>query len=170
MSRRPTRPDTSKRKSPITPQGFKKLQEEADHLWRVERPKITEEVFQAAALGDRSENAGYIYGKKRLREIDRRLRFLGNRLDNVTVVREAPKDQERVYFGAWVTFEDEEGVEKTYRLVGPDELDLERGFISIDSPLGKGLLGKRLDDDVMIRRPKGSMEITITAIRYAPDA
>jgi transcription elongation factor GreB len=132
----------------------------------VERPRVTQEVADAAAQGDRSENAEYIYGKRRLREIDRRVRFLSKRLDDVTVVNEPPSDSSRVFFGAWVTLEDDGGHEVTYRIVGPDESDLDRGFISMEAPVAKALLGKRDGDDVTVRRPKGDITYTIMAIRY----
>jgi transcription elongation factor GreB len=150
----------------ITPEGAKRLRAELDQLWTVERPRVTQEVSDAAAQGDRSENAEYIYGKRRLREIDRRVRFLSKRLDDVVVVNEAPSDPSRVFFGAWVTLEDEGGKEVTYRIVGPDESDLDRGFISMDAPVAKALLGKRDGDDVAVKRPKGDITYTIVAIRY----
>jgi len=150
----------------ITPEGFKVLQDELEHLWKVERPKLTNEVMWAAAQGDRSENAEYIYGKKRLREIDRRIRFLSRRLDSLTVVEPSPEQHGAVRFGAWVTVEDEEGEQQTYRIVGPDEFDVKAGKISVDSPLAKALLGKREDDTVVVHRPKGEVELTIVAIRY----
>ena len=154
----------------ITPEGFAKLQQELDFLWRVERPKVTTAVSIAAALGDRSENADYIYGKKRLREIDRRVRFLQKRLDDLKVVREQPQDRERVFFGAWVTLEDEDGEPLRYRVVGPDEFDAERGSISMDSPMGRSLLGRSLDDEVTVRRPRGDAVYTIVALDYEPPA
>jgi transcription elongation factor GreB len=154
----------------ITPQGFRKLQEELDQLWRVERRKVTEAVARAAALGDRSENADYIYGKRRLREIDRRIRFLSKRIDDLVVVERAPEQEAeqkaKVYFGAWVTLENEAGDEQLYRVVGPDEFDPARGWISMDSPLGRALLGRRVDDEVTVQRPKGVATFTVIAIRY----
>src|SRR5690606_6254031 len=111
--------------------------------WKVERPKITEEVMWAAAQGDRSENAEYIYGKKRLREIDRRIRFLTRRLDSLTVVEPSSEQEGAVRFGAWVTVEDEDGERQTWRIVGPDEFDVKAGRISVDSPLARALLGKK---------------------------
>jgi transcription elongation factor GreB len=150
----------------ITPEGAKKLRAELDHLWTVERPRVTQEVADAAAQGDRSENAEYIYGKRRLREIDRRVRFLSKRLDEITIVSEPPTDPKRVFFGAWVTVEDEDGVEKTYRIVGADESDLEQGFISIDSPVARALLGKRDGDEVTVRVPKGDVVYTISGVEY----
>src|SRR5262245_19032933 len=140
------------RKIHITPEGARKLQEELDHLWRVERPRVTREVAAAAALGDRSENAEYIYGKKRLGEIDRRIEFLRKRFDVLEVVQPGQVATDRVYFGAWVTLEDEEGEEVRYRLVGPDESDVPTGKISVESPLGRGLIGKRRGDEVSVVR------------------
>jgi transcription elongation factor GreB len=150
----------------ITPEGAARLQAEADHLWRVERPRVTHEVAEAAALGDRSENAEYIYGKKRLREIDRRLRFLAKRLDALTVVREPPPRRDRVYFGAWVTVEDEEGGVRELRLVGPDESDAGAGRISIDAPMGRALLGREAGDVVELDVPRGRTELVVRGIRY----
>lgn len=156
----------SDRKRYITPEGYAKLADEADRLWRVERPRVTREVSEAAAQGDRSENAEYIYGKKRLREIDSRLHFLNKRIEDLTVVSEPPEDRERVFFGAWVTLEDEDGNEERYRVVGPDESEAARRKISMASPMGRALLGKRLDDEVVVRRPKGDAAFTIVAIDY----
>jgi len=151
----------------ITRAGFQKLQSELEWLWKDERPRVTEAVATAAALGDRSENADYIYGKKRLREIDRRIRFLTKRIDELTVVDSGPrKEAGRVYFGAWVTIEDEDGESQKYQLVGPDEFDAAAGRISVDSPVGRALMGKRLDDEVMVRRPKGETLYTILEIEY----
>ena len=160
-------PPLPKRSPHITPEGAKKLRAELDHLWTVERPRVTQEVADAAAQGDRSENAEYIYGKRRLREIDRRVRFLSKRLDEVKVVNEPPTDPNRVFFGAWVDVEDEDGNARTYRIVGADESDLEKGYISIDSPVARGLLGKREGDEVTVRRPKGDALYTIVGVRYA---
>jgi transcription elongation factor GreB len=155
----------------ITPAGRRKLQAELEHLWKVERPRVTQEVSDAAALGDRSENAEYIYGKKRLREIDRRLQWLAKRLERVTVLDPArTADRTRVGFGAQVTLEDEDGGRVTYQLVGPDEFDVDAGRISIDSPVARGLLGKEVDDEVEIRRPRGPVVFTILAIAWPADA
>ena len=156
------------KKSYITPDGAKKLRAELDQLWTVERPRVTQEVADAAAQGDRSENAEYIYGKRRLREIDRRVRFLSKRLDDVVIVSEPPSDASRVFFGAWVTLEDEDGAEVTYRIVGPDESNVENGWISMEAPVAKALLGKRDGDEVLVRRPKGDITYTILGVRYAP--
>jgi transcription elongation factor GreB len=150
----------------ITPEGERVLRDELDRLWNDERPKVTQEVADAAAQGDRSENAEYIYGKKRLREIDARVRCLSQRLDELTVVREAPVDDDRIYFGAWVRLEDEAGEELTYRIVGPDEFDVEAGKISVDSPLGRALMRKQDGDEVMVRRPRGDASYTILEVRY----
>jgi transcription elongation factor GreB len=150
----------------ITPDGAKKLRAELDQLWSVERPRVTQEVADAAAQGDRSENAEYIYGKRRLREIDRRVRFLSKRLDDVTIVNEPPTDPSRAFFGAWVTVEDEDGEEVTYRIVGPDESSVERGWISMEAPVAKALLGKRAGDEVTVRVPKGEAAYTIVKIGY----
>lgn len=147
----------------ITAEGLRKLEAEFDHLWRVERPKVVRGVSDAAAEGDRSENAEYIYGKKRLREIDRKLKHLGSRLKALKV-RSLPANPTSVSFGCWVSYEDEEGTERCYQLVGPDEFDVSSGRISIDSPVGQALLGKRIDDEVTIRRPNGDLTVYITAI------
>ena len=150
----------------ITPEGAKRLRTELDHLWTVERPRVTQEVADAAAQGDRSENAEYIYGKRRLREIDRRVRFLSKRLDDIVVVNEAPSDAKRVFFGAYVTVEDDDGERVEYRIVGPDESDVDKKWISMDAPVAKALMGKRLDDEVTVLRPKGNIAYTIVNIRY----
>ena len=154
----------------ITPEGEQALRDEFDRLWTDERPRVTQQVADAAALGDRSENAEYIYGKKRLREIDGRLHFLGKRLDELVVVCDPPADEGAVFFGAWVSVEDADGDGRVYRIVGPDEFDVEAGCISIDSPLGRALLGKREDDEVRVRRPRGDMLYTVLEIRYRPFA
>jgi len=154
------------RGSYITPDGYKALQTELARLWKVERPRVTDEVATAAAQGDRSENAEYIYGKKKLREIDRRIRFLTKRLDTVTVVQAPPAERDRVFFGAWVTIEDEDGRASTYRIVGSDEFDLAKRWISIDSPVAQSLVGKRIGDDATVIRPKGPADVTVVAIRY----
>ena len=147
----------------ITAAGMKRLEQEFDQLWRVERPKVVRGVADAAAEGDRSENAEYIYGKKRLREIDRQLKHLGTRLKLVKVAN-LPANPRQVSFGCWVSYEDEEGNERCYQLVGPDEFDVAAGKISIDSPVGQALLHKKVDDEVVIRKPSGMITVTITAI------
>ncbi len=150
----------------ITREGYNKLQEEFDRLWRVERPKVTTEVMWAAAQGDRSENAEYIYGKRRLREIDRRVRWLKKRIESLQIVEPSKEQLGRVFFGAYVTIKDEDGKKSKYRIVGSDEIDLKRGWISIDSPLGKALLGKSKGDEALVNRPKGEMEVVIMKIEY----
>ncbi len=151
----------------ITPAGKQKLLDEIDRLWREERPRVTQEVSDAAALGDRSENAEYQYGKRRLREIDRRLRYLSKRVERLTVVDPAAvADKTRVAFGARVTLEDEEGAAVTYQIVGPDESDADAGRISIEAPVARALLGKQVDDEVEVRRPRGLTYFTILAIEY----
>jgi transcription elongation factor GreB len=150
----------------ITPEGERALREELRQLWKVERPQVTQTVHEAAKNGDRSENGDYIYGKKRLREIDSRVRFLSKRLDELTVVDEFPSDRGRVFFGAWVSVEDEDGNESHYRIVGPDEFDVSSGKLSMDSPLAKALLGKRVDDEISVTTPTGEKLYYITAIHY----
>jgi len=150
----------------ITRAGWETLRAEMDRLWHDERPRVTSEVQAAAAQGDRSENAEYIYGKKRLREIDRRLRFLAKRLDILTVVEPSKEQEGKVFFGAWVTIEDEDETRFTYRIVGGDEIDLEKRHISVESPVAKALLGKRVGDTVTILRPKGPVDVTVVEIRY----
>ncbi|OZB16683.1 MAG: transcription elongation factor GreB [Marinobacter sp. 34-60-7] len=152
----------------ITPEGERALRDELQFLWKVRRPEVTQAVREAAALGDRSENAEYIYGKKQLREIDRRVRFLSKRLDELTVVDRLPEDRSRVFFGAWVTIEDDDGEEQCYRLVGADEFDLSKGCLSINSPMARALIGKHLDDEVSVRTPEGFKSVVITDIRYGP--
>jgi transcription elongation factor GreB len=151
----------------ITAEGYETLRRELERLWKLERPRVTREVAAAAAQGDRSENAEYIYGKRRLREIDRRVQFLVERLDALTVVEARPAQEGRVFFGAWVRLADEEGRESVYRLVGRDETDAGRGRISIDSPLGRALLGRRVDDEVSVRRPRGRAVYTVLEISWS---
>lgn len=153
----------------ITMEGAKRLQEELVQLRTKLRPKIVGEVADAAAQGDRSENAEYIYGKKKLREIDRRIHFLTKRLESARVVTPNDRgdaDAGRVFFGATVDVEDEDGKTATYQIVGADEIDLARGRISYKSPLGRVLLKRKVDDTVVFRKPNGEVELTILAIRY----
>jgi transcription elongation factor GreB len=150
----------------ITPEGFHRITQEHQRIWTVDRPRIVAEVEAAAALGDRSENAEYIYGKKKLRELDRRLRELSLRMDSLSVIEPQPHPSGRAFFGAWVTVEDEDGEERTYRLVGPDEFDVAAGLISVDAPLGKGLLGRKRGETVRIERPAGTLELTVVGIRW----
>jgi transcription elongation factor GreB len=166
------RPPTAPGSQYITPEGAKRLRDELDELWHVERPRVTVAVSEAAAQGDRSENAEYTYGKKRLHEIDRRVRFLRKRLEGMTIVDAAAtlsrRDPNRVYFGAWVQLESSDGELRWYRLVGPDEFDMADDYISMDSPLGRSLLGKHLDDEVTVTLPGGHTLFTIVAIGYRP--
>jgi len=150
----------------LTPAGAAKLQSELQQLVAVERPKVVVEVRDAAAQGDRSENAEYIYGKKRLREIDRRIRFLEKRLENASIVVPGENAAAEVRFGATVEIEDEEGEKKSYTLVGPDEAAPSAGSVSYQSPLGKALLRRKVGDVVTVVRPAGPMEYEILSIRY----
>ena len=152
----------------ITPEGHKKVREEMDWLWKVERPRVTNEVEAAAALGDRSENAEYQYGKRRLREIDRRLRFLSDRMDKMQIITDEMQRRSgtKVGFGAWVVVEDEDGNEATYRVVGPDEFDPDTGLISLKSPMGIALMGREEGDEIEVKRPKGIAYFTLTQVAY----
>jgi transcription elongation factor GreB len=150
----------------LTPAGAKQLSDELNRLMSVERPKVVREVAEAAAQGDRSENAEYIYGKKRLREIDRRVRFLTQRLDAAVVVRQEDLGGDVVRFGAVVVVADGEGQRKTYRLVGPDESDPTSGKLSFQSPIGQALMKRRVGDVVMVRRPAGEIELEIVSLSY----
>ncbi len=152
----------------ITAAGAAVLRAELKHLWEVERPKVTGIVHEAAKNGDRSENGDYIYGKRRLAEIDRRVRYLSKRLEVLKVISDTPADRERVYFGARVELENETGDIECWRIVGPDEFDPARGTISMDAPLARALLGKRLDDEITVRTPEGERTLYITAIDYEP--
>ena len=160
------RPPRPKGSNYITPEGESALRAELKQLWKVERPQVTNTVHEAAKNGDRSENGDYIYGKKRLREIDSRVRFLEKRLDAVTVVHDKPPNMDKGFFGAWVTIEDEDGKEQQYRIVGPDEFDLKENKLSMDSPLAKALLGKSLDDEVVFESPAGSRVLVIVEVEY----
>ena len=154
----------------ITAAGARRLREELDYLWRVQRPQVTRAVAEAAAQGDRSENAEYIYGKKQLREIDRRVRFLRKRLEGMVVVSRPPDDRSRIFFGAWVRVEDEEGHEIELRIVGPDEIDPALRYVSMDSPLARALLRRRLDEEVTVEVPGGSRKYVVTEVRYEEEA
>jgi transcription elongation factor GreB len=150
----------------LTPEGAKKLADELQKLASVERPRVVSEVSDAAAQGDRSENAEYIYGKKRLREIDRRIRFLQKRLDAAVVVKSGEVSQGEVRFGALVDVRDENGKASRYRIVGPDEADPSAAKISYQSPLGRSLMKRKVGELVVVERPAGAIEVEITAIRY----
>lgn len=160
---RPPQPPASKY---ITPEGKQRLSEELDYLWRTRRPEVTKALSAAAAEGDRSENAEYIYRKKELREIDARVRHLRKRLDGIKVVDAIPDDTDKVFFGAWVELERDDGEIVCYRIVGPDEFDPKQGYISMDSPMGRALLGKSLDDEFSLQLPEGERSFVIIDVRY----
>jgi len=153
-------------KNYVTPAGYKRLNEELDQLWKVERPQLVETIAWAASNGDRSENGDYIYGKRRLRQIDRRIRFLNQRIDAAVIVDNAGKDHEKVYFGATVTVADENGDQRTVSIVGVDEIDLRQGRVSWVSPIATALLKGSVGDVVTLRTPRGSEELEILEIRY----
>ena len=164
MSRwRPASPHSSPY---ITGEGYAVLQTEMHDLWE-RRRHVTAALSAAAAEGDRSENAEYIYRKKELREIDRRIRYLQKRMPDLKVVTESPAESSRIFFGAWVTLEDSQGVEHEYRIVGPDEFDPAKGYISMDSPLARALLKKAVDDEVEVKLPAGLAHYFILRVRYA---
>lgn len=152
----------------ITPEGKAKLTDEFSFLWSVKRPEVTAALSAAAAEGDRSENAEYIYRKKQLREIDSRIHFLKKRLEDIIVVDAVPDDQTRVFFGAWVRLEDEGGNQYEYRIVGPDEFDNAKGLISMDGPVARALMKKSEGETVVVKRPKGDAAFTIIEVRYSP--
>jgi transcription elongation factor GreB len=158
--------NTTKTCSYITREGHARLSEELSFLWKVKRPSVTQAVADAAAMGDRSENAEYIYGKKQLRQIDSRIRFLSKRLSEVVVVDRVPDDTSKIFFGAWVELEDDEGTPSRYRIVGPDEFDPGRNFISIDSPMAKALLGRREGDEITVHRPTGTAAFVVLSVSY----
>ena len=160
--RAPTRPGSKY----ITPAGHARLRAELEQLWRVERPQVTAAVSAAAAQGDRSENAEYTYGKRRLREIDSRVRFLRQRLDGMVVVEQPPSDSRRVFFGAWVELEDAQGNLQRHRIVGPDEFDQAEGYISMDAPLAKALMGKELDAEITVSIAGQERRYIIVSIKY----
>jgi transcription elongation factor GreB len=160
---RAPRPESAKY---ITPEGAAALRRELDELWRVKRPAVTRAVSEAAAQGDRSENAEYIYGKRQLAEIDRRVRFLRKRLTGIRVVDQQPDDTGKAYFGAWFVLSDEAGEEREYRLVGPDEFDAAPEYVSIESPLGRAVLGKPIGAAISVRTPEGSRRYELLRVRY----
>lgn len=156
----------TKEKNYITPRGMEKLQKELDELLRIERPMVTKTVAWAASNGDRSENADYIYGKKRLREIDKRVRFLTSRIDLAVVVDPKSIHGDKVQFGATVSICDEEGIEKVVVIVGVDEINTEKGRISWRSPLGSSLIGKEVGDTIEVRTPTGVKSYEIIDLVY----
>ena len=150
----------------ITEEGHTALKQELDQLWRVTRPEITQKVSWAASLGDRSENADYQYNKKLLREIDRRVRYLRKRLEDVKVVQYSPEQEGKIFFGAWVEIENEEAEMLRFRIVGYDEIYGRKDYISIDSPMARALLGKTVDDEVLVRTPGGEALWFVLSISY----
>lgn len=153
----------------ITRNGYKKLQKELDHLWRVERPETTKKVTWAASLGDRSENADYQYNKKKLREIDRRVRYLRKCLERLKAVDYAPEQEGKVFFGAWVEIENDDGKVMTIRIVGYDEIFGRKDYISVDAPMARALIGKQADDEIMVKTEAGHFEWWINKIWYDPE-
>lgn len=160
------RPPTVKSSPYITPEGERALQHELRELWVQRRQDVVPALRAAAAEGDRSENAEYIYRKKQLAQMDRRIRYLSRRLDEVEVVRHKPPRRDRVFFGASVTLEDEAGETRHYRIVGADEIVAARGWISVDSPMARALLGRQIDDAVTVELPEGRVELVILEIMY----
>lgn len=160
------RPPPSKSSPYITTAGHAILEKELRCLWKEKRPEVTKRVAAAAALGDRSENADYIYGKRQLADIDRRIRYLSKRLDELTVVDRSPEDVETIYFGAWVTVEVNDRESRLYRIVGPDEFDRQDNYISMDSPLSRSILGKRIGDVVAVQIADAKQRISIMDIYY----
>ena len=160
------RPPTVKSSPYITPEGERALQQELRELWVQRRQDVVPALRAAAAEGDRSENAEYIYRKKQLAQMDRRIRYLSRRLDEVEVVRNKPPRRDRVFFGASVTLEDEAGETRHYRIVGAYEIVAARGWISVDSPMARALLGRQIDDAVTVELPEGRVELVILEIMY----
>ena len=162
------RPPAPKSSCYITREGKARLDEELDFLWNKRRPEVVKALSAAAAEGDRSENAEYIYRKKELGEIDRRVRYLSKRVDELKVVDSQPDDPSKIYFGAWVELEDDDGKNLRYRIVGPDEFDASKGYISMDSPVAKALMRKSEGDDVVVNSPNGELTYYIVEVRYSP--
>ncbi|MCW8853880.1 MAG: transcription elongation factor GreB [Gammaproteobacteria bacterium] len=160
------RPPSPKSSHYITPEGRQKLADEFDYLWRKKRPEVTQALSEAAAEGDRSENAEYIYRKKQLAEIDRRVRYLTKRLDELVVVDRKPDNESQIFFGAWVELENESGDILRYRIVGPDEFDVDKSYISMDSPVAKALMRKFEGDEIEVISPNGKMSYSILEVRY----
>lgn len=160
------RPPDVKGSPYITPEGKVVLDEELDYLWHKRRPLVVQALSTAAAEGDRSENAEYIYRKKELGEIDRRVRFLSKRVDELKVVTDSPQKSDQIFFGAWVELEDDDGKLLQYRIVGPDEFDADKGYISMDSPVAKALMKKVEGDDVVIETPGGVTNYLVSRVQY----
>lgn len=151
----------------ITVEGQQRLQDELNDLWKVRRPEVVAAITAAAAEGDRSENAEYIYRKKQLAEIDRRVRYLSKRIPSLRTVGETPSDPSAIYFGAWFSVEDEDGSTHDYRIVGADEIEAAHGSISIDSPFARAALKKQVDDEFEVQTPNGLRRCVVIAIRYS---
>lgn len=151
---------------PITPEGYRRFEQELQDLWRVERPKVVQEVTEAAAHGDRSENAEYKYGKRRLREIDRRVEYLSKQLERFQIIDPKTVKSDRIQFGATVEVEDPEGRVRKYQIVGEEEADVKNGRISLASPYGKALSGRKVGEVVVVHRPAGELELEIKSLRY----
>ena len=164
------RPPPEKSTPIITRAGFERLRGELDDLWRVRRPEVVKALAAAAAEGDRSENAEYTYRKKQLGEIDRRVRYLTKRLETLKVAEGRPTDADAVFFGATVELEDDDGETRRYRIVGPDETDAKAGWISVDSPLARALLKRRVDDEVVVELPGGRATFVVVAVSYDQSA
>lgn len=162
------RPPPREKAPYITPEGAKTLRDELDQLWRVERPAVTRAVSEAAAQGDRSENAEYIYGKKQLYAIDRRVRYLQKRLDVLKIVDSSQRDDEQAYFGAWLRVETDDGGVNVHRIVGPDEIGFDKRYISVESPLARAALGKAPGDEFEVERPTGRVTCILLAVSYQP--
>jgi transcription elongation factor GreB len=174
------RPPRAKSSPYITRPGHDRLQQELTYLWKEKRPEVTKKVSEAAAQGDRSENAEYIYGKRQLREIDGRIQFLSRRLDQLEIIEQLPGERDKIFFGAWVTLTTEAGDKHRYRIVGADEFDAEENYISIDAPMARSLIGKSLDDEISLAQQQTAnapriLEIgkaqefthyTVTAVEY----
>jgi transcription elongation factor GreB len=160
------RPPPPKSSRYITPEGAAELRRELDYLWKTKRPEVTRAVSEAAAQGDRSENAEYIYGKRQLAEIDRRVRFLRKRLDGMRIVDRPPTNAERIYFGAWLEVSDATGKVARYRVVGPDEAGHAPEYLSMDAPLGKAVMGKAVGDQIVVRTPEGTRRLAIVNVTY----
>jgi transcription elongation factor GreB len=160
------RPPSPTSTAVITPDGHRRLKDELDELWRVRRPEVVRALAAAAAEGDRSENAEYTYRKKQLGEIDRRVRYLGKRLESLRVLDTRPSDPTAIFFGAWFRIEDERGTQHDYRIVGPDETDAALGWISIDSPLARAALKRRADDEFEADLPNGRARFVVIAVGY----
>ena len=152
----------------ITRAGWQELDRELKYLWKQYRPEITKKVQEAAAQGDRSENADYTYNKRLLRQIDSRVRYLVKRLEQLKIVDYHPQQEGKIFFGAWVELENDDGDIVRYRIVGKDELDTKLGYITIDSPMARALIGKQADDEVMVNTPSGQQHWYVNAIRYTP--